>query len=189
MNHPFLLSRFRLLTIIRHLRSGGLVAYPTEGVFGLGCDPFNQDAVQRLLSLKRRALNKGFILIASEFSQVEHLLAVSDPEMRNRMLATWPGPVTWIAPVSAKTPAWLRGRRASLAVRVTAHPLAALLCQSFGGPLISTSANLSMRPPANSSLKVRRIFRTSEVMLIPGRTSGLAGPTAIYRSDTGARLR
>lgn len=189
MTQPFLLSRFRLHRIVGHLRAGGLIAYPTEGVYGIGCNPFDVAAVQRLLSLKRRAAAKGFILIAADYSQIEHLLEVPDPAMRRRMLASWPGPVTWVAPVAVSTPPWLQGKHRSLAVRVTAHPLASLLCRAFGGPLVSTSANKSRRRPADTCLKVRRTFRDGEVLLIPGKTSGLRGPTAIFRADTGERLR
>ncbi|MBP1150139.1 MULTISPECIES: Sua5/YciO/YrdC/YwlC family protein [unclassified Methylocaldum] len=184
-----MLSPFRLRLAASHLRRGGIIAYPTEGVYGLGCDPLDQDAVRRLLALKERPSAKGLILIAAEFDQIEPYLDIPTEFMRSRLLATWPGPVTWIVPAASWVPAWLRGEHATLAVRVTAHPDAAALCRAFGGPIISTSANKSGRPPARTPISARKHFSTGRVLIFPGRLGGLRGPTAIYDASTGVRLR
>jgi L-threonylcarbamoyladenylate synthase len=171
----------------RRLQEGGIVAYPTEGVYGLGCDPFDAHAVERLFVLKRRPLHKGLILLAADFSQIEAFLEVT-PAMRDRLLATWPGPVTWIVPVTKEMPDWLV-RDGTVAVRVSAHPLAAALCRAFGGPIVSTSANPSGRPPARNALQTRRYFPRREAFVLTGATGGLNRPTPIYDARSGQRLR
>jgi L-threonylcarbamoyladenylate synthase len=184
-----MLSRFRLKLAANHLRCGGVVAYPTEGVYGLGCNPLDQKAVLRLLELKERSTAKGLVLIAAEFDQIEPYLDIPTESMRNSVLATWPGPVTWIIPAAGWVPAWLRGEHRTVAVRVTAHPDAAALCRAFGGPIVSTSANKSGLPPARTPISVRKHFLTGHVLILPGRLGGLRGPTPIYNASTGIRLR
>ncbi|MGX2039652.1 Sua5/YciO/YrdC/YwlC family protein [Methylocaldum sp. MU1018] len=184
-----MLSKFRLRLAASRLRDGGIIAYPTEGVYGLGCNPLNRRAVLRLLALKERPAAKGLVLIAAKFDQIEPYLDIPTEFMRNRILSTWPGPVTWIIPAAGWVPAWLRGAHASVAARVTAHPEAAALCRAFGGPIVSTSANKSGQPPARTPVAVRKHFSTNHVLLIPGRLGGRRGPTAIYDASTGARLR
>lgn len=184
-----MLSAFHLGRAVRHLRQEGIIAYPTEGVFGLGCDPLSSTAVTRLLQLKERPVAKGLILIAADFAQIEPYLRLDTTELRSRLLATWPGPVTWVVTAAEWVPPWLRGGRQTLAVRVTAHPIAAALCHGFGRPLVSTSANRSGRPPARTALAVRKHFHRSGVLLIPGRIGACFGPTAMYDAATGTRLR
>ncbi len=173
----------------RQLRSGELLAYPTEAVWGLGCDPLNAQAVSAVLELKGRSASKGMILIAADFEQIEPFLDIPSPQMRSRLMASWPGPVTWIVPASRRVPVWLRGGRDTLAVRVTAHPVASALCRVFGGPIVSTSANPSGARPARTQLKTRCYFSTSGLNFLPGSVGGLGKPTAIFDAMTGARLR
>ena len=184
-----MLSAFLLARAASHLRKGGIIAYPTEGVYGLGCNPLDPAAIRRIMALKGRSTAKGFILIAADFAQIEPFLVCQDPLLVERVLPSWPGPVTWVVPAAPWVPAWLRGKRSGLAVRVTAHPVAAALCRWFGGPLVSTSANRSGRPPARNVLAVRKHFRTKDVMLIAGHTGGAVGPTAIFDALSGKRLR
>ena len=169
----------------RAVRAGGLIAYPTEAVYGLGCNPRHERTVKRLLALKRRSASKGLILIAADFAQLEPFLQPLSPPDRVRLEATWPGPQTWLIPARPGVPRWLRGRHDTLAVRVTAHPLAAALCRSCGHPLVSTSANISARPPARSALAVRRQFGQDLDYVLPGPTGGAAKPTAIQDLRTG----
>ena len=128
---------------VKCLKQGKVIAYPTEAVYGLGCDPDNVDAVSRILQIKHRALDKGFILIASSWEQIQPLVMYLTPDLLTRVFATWPGPITWLFPASKQVPAWIRGNHDSVAVRVTAHPIARALCEQFGGPLISTSCNIA----------------------------------------------
>jgi len=163
---------WQLQQAVRTVRHGGIIAYPTESVFGLGCDPLRLDAVVRLLELKQRPAAKGLILIASDVEQLLPFLLPLDPSFRERVLASWPGPVTWLLPARPETPGLLRGRHETLAVRVTAHPAAAALCRACGHALVSTSANVGGRPPARSALAVRRIFGEAIDYVLPGEAGG-----------------
>lgn len=182
-------SRFRLRLAARALKAGKLLAYPTEGVFGLGCDPRDERAVRALLKLKGRPSAKGLILIAADLAQLEPYIVPPTPAQKALLDASWPGPVTWILPALPRTPAWLRGEHASLAARVTAHEASAALCRAFGGAIVSTSANPTDRPPAKTRLKARRYFRKAKLGYLPGATGGLNRPTPIYDLATGAKLR
>lgn len=171
------------------LRAGGVIAYPTEAVYGIGCDPWRFEAVERVLRLKSRTADKGMILIASTMSQLEGFVCMDDV-LINRVSPTWPGPVTWVVPAGELAPPWITGRRATLAVRVTAHPQAAALCRGFGGPLVSTSANLGGRRPARTALEVRlRLPAAAVDYLVPGATGARRRPTEIRHGETGAVLR
>ena len=177
------------------LRRGGVVAYPTEAVWGLGCDPFDQAAVMRLLAIKRRPVDKGLILIAGALAQLDGLVDwdLLPPARRTAVLASWPGPNTWIMPATARVPDWVAGERPGehrgVAVRVSAHPLVVALCAALGGPLVSTSANLSGEPPAfhRAALDPTLVARIDAVA--PGEAGGLAAPTAIRDALSGMQLR
>ena len=183
------MNRLRLHAAARVVRAGGLIAYPTEAVYGLGCDPRDERAVRRLLVLKRRSMHKGLILIAADLAQLEPFLQPLTHADRARLAATWPGPRTWLVPARPTTPCWLRGRHDTLAVRVTAHPLAAALCRACGRPLVSTSANRSGRPPAHTALAVRRQLGRDLDYLLPGPTGGAVKPTEIRDLRTGLVVR
>lgn len=173
----------------RVLHGRGVIAYPTEAVYGLGCDPLDGEAVAHLLALKRRSPAKGLILIAADRAQLAPYLLPLSAELEARLDASWPGPVTWLLPARPEVPAWLRGAHDTLAVRVTAHPEAAALCRAFGGALVSTSANLAGRPPARSALAVRRSFRNTLDYILPGALGGASGPTEIRDGRSGRIVR
>ena len=145
--------------------------------------------MRRLLALKRRSAHKGLILIAADFAQLAPFLRPLTPAELGWLHASWPGPHTWLVPARSGTPRWLRGRHDTLAVRVTAHPLAAALCRVCGHPLVSTSANLSGRPPARSALAAHRQLGRHLDALLPGPTGGAAQPTAIRNLRTGRTIR
>jgi L-threonylcarbamoyladenylate synthase len=166
-----------------------VVAYPTEAVFGLGCDPRDESAVGRLLRIKHRSAGKGLILIAADLAQLAPWIALLPAERRAEILAGWPGPVTWILPARPATPGWLTGGREGLAVRVTAHPVARDLCLACGMALVSTSANRSGRPPARTPLQVRMRLGTDIDYLVPGKTGPATRPTTIRDAVTGATVR
>ncbi|RLA24971.1 MAG: tRNA threonylcarbamoyladenosine biosynthesis protein RimN, partial [Gammaproteobacteria bacterium] len=134
-------SHFKVRMASRALQQGKLIAYPTEAVYGLGCDPLNEAAVMSLLSIKQRPAHKGLILVASDFSQLQPFINPSQ-EMLQRIIPTWPGPITWVIPVQSWVPTYLKGTHHSIAVRVSAHPLVRQLCASYGGAIVSTSANI-----------------------------------------------
>lgn len=181
-------SSVHLRVAARLLQEGGVIAYPTEGVWGLGCDPLNEAAVRRLLDLKQRPESKGLIIIAASMAQVETWLAGLDAAQRAACDRTWPGPYTWVVP-AAQAPAWLRGRHDSVAVRVSAHPGVQALCNAFGGALVSTSANVSGRPPARDALQLRQQFGRGLDYILPGRLGGDGKPSEIRDARTGIVLR
>jgi L-threonylcarbamoyladenylate synthase len=184
-----MLSPFHLREAVRHLSWGDVIAYPTEAVYGLGCDPMNAEAVYRLLAMKRREVDKGLILVAADIEQLlPYLQPLSVTELET-LRQSWPGPVTWIIPCLPSVPVWLRGAHDSLAVRVSAHPLVQQLCSAWGGPIVSTSANVSGRPPARSALDVRRIFGTQVDCLLHAQTGGADRPTQIRVLGSDAILR
>ena len=172
------------------LKQGGIIAYPTEAVYGLGCDPNNHQAVLRLLALKQRRWQKGLILIASDYSQLTHWVQPLPATLQQTVCAHWPGAVTWLLPAQPQVSQWLRGQSALLAVRVTAHPQAAALCRAWGGALVSTSANLSGRPMAKTALQVRRLSLTAPLnYIVPGRVGQHPRPTEIRHGLTLAVVR
>ena len=170
------------------MASGGVIAYPTEAVYGLGCDPFNAAAVARILTLKRRRPHKGLIVVAAEFRQLLPLLNLHQDLPLDQILATWPGPVTWVMPASTRVPHWLRGDRGGIAVRVSAHPLVRELC-GLTGALVSTSANPEDRVPARTAARVRAYFANRLDLIVPGTTGGRATPTVIRDAVTGRQIR
>jgi len=183
------ISRRRLREAVRILRHGGVVAYPTEAVYGLGCDPLDEDAVLRILALKERPVTKGVILIAANFAQLRPFVRPLPPAQMGPVIASWPGPHTWLLPASPDTPEWLTGDHDTLAVRVTAHPLAAALCRELGSPLVSTSANRTGRPPARSALQVHLRLGDAVDDILGGSVGGLDAPTPIRDARSGALVR
>ena len=181
---------WQLRCAARSLRGGGLIAYPTESVFGLGCDPFDSEAVARLLAVKQRPAGQGLIMIASSTAQLAPFLGALEHRDVERLAAAWPGPVTWIIPAGEDTPPWLVADDGTVALRVTAHRLAAELCRQFGGPIISTSANLRGRPPARTVLEVRMRLSTAALRyILPGVTGGRRRPSEIRDLRTNTVMR
>ncbi len=178
---------WRIREAVRQLHAGGIVAYPTETVYGLGCDPFNGLAVMHLLSLKQRAMTQGVILSASKLAQLEPLLQPLKPATRKRVISNGPTPVTWVLPCVPETPAWLRGKHDTLAIRLTSHPLASELCSAWGRPLVSTSANIHGRHPANSASQVRKAFNNQLDCILYG-PRGNNTPSQIRDGLTGNML-
>lgn len=181
----------QVATVVSALHRGGVVAYPTEAVWGLGCDPFDEAAVLRLLALKQREVSKGVILIAADVDQLHGLVdwqALDEPR-RNEVLASWPGPHTWVVPATPRVPAWITGDHGGVAVRVSAHPAVVALCRAFGGPLVSTSANRAgAQPPRTLAEADAELFAALDAIL-SGETGGLARPTPIRDARSGAGLR
>ncbi|MGO4551098.1 L-threonylcarbamoyladenylate synthase [Lysobacter sp. 2RAF19] len=173
------------------LRGGGVLAYPTEAVWGLGCDPFDEAAVMRLLAIKQRPVDKGVILVGADVSQFDDLLAwdALPRERADLVRAQWPGPRTWIVPVTSRVPRWITGTHSGVAVRVSDHPEVVAVCLAFGGPIVSTSANLAGEPPAFTFDALSTAVLAQVDGIGAGETGGLRAPTAIRDAATGAELR
>jgi L-threonylcarbamoyladenylate synthase len=174
---------------VETVRAGGVIAYPTEAVYGLGCDPLEHGAVSRIFDLKRRDAAKGLILIAARVEQLLPFMATLSDAVMQKLKASWPGPVTWVVPAAPALPFWLSGGRETLAVRVTAHPLASALCEACDMALVSTSANRSGQAPARSALQVRTQFGDGVDYILPGPVGALSKPTEIREALTGKILR
>jgi len=187
-DHP--LTDWQLHCARRTLHQGGVLAYPTEAVWGLGCDPWNQVAVQRILDLKQRPVHKGMILVAASVEQIAFLLNPLPQELQQRARQHWPGPVTCLLPdVHQQVPEWVRGEHSSIAVRVSAHTVVKALCNAIGGPLISTSCNPAGRAPARSPWQVQGYFHGQLDWVVPGELGGNRQPSRIIDIVTGQQLR
>ncbi|MGY0218584.1 L-threonylcarbamoyladenylate synthase [Endozoicomonadaceae bacterium StTr2] len=171
--------------------AGGVIAYPTEAVWGLGCDPWNQKAVERILEIKRRPMEKGLILVAADEQSIAPLLQSLAPEQVEQMRQTWPGPVTWVIPdPKGWTPDWVRGRHSSIAVRISSHPVVQALCKSWGGPLVSTSANRAGDEPLRTGEDVANLLGAEVDCIVDGEVGSLnSEPSRIFDLVSGKQLR
>ena len=180
---------FRLRRAAAAVRAGGVIAYPTEAVWGLGCDPFNDAAVQRLLQLKARPASKGLILVAAHWRQLGWLLDNLSRFQQDALRRSWPGPNTWLVPHNGRIPRNLCGTFDSIAVRVSAHPQVVALCEALASPLVSTSANVSGARPALHQFQVHRYFGPALDDLLPGRLGDGLAPTVIRDLQSGRVVR
>ncbi len=170
-----------------YLSQGKILAYPTEAVYGLGCDAFNRHAVERILQLKQRDVSKGLIILIADWTQLFDLIQNIADNVLEMVRATWPGPVTWVFPKSKKIPTWLSGSYDTIAIRMTAHALAHELC--IDGPIVSTSANPASQSPAVSLETLRNYFPNGIDAVMAGSLGEATKPSAIYHALTGEQLR
>ncbi|HSB95881.1 MAG TPA: Sua5/YciO/YrdC/YwlC family protein [Spongiibacteraceae bacterium] len=184
-----MISDFRIQQAVLALRGGGVIAYPAEGVWGLGCDPENPAAVLHLLELKQRAMAKGLLLVAADIEQLEPYLTLLDSEQHQVLRNSWPAPLTWLVPNNGAAADWICGSSSQVALRVSPHPVIVAVSRAFGGPLVSTSANPSGRPAALSALRVRRYFGDRLDFILNGELGGQRGPTPIRDLITGKFVR
>jgi L-threonylcarbamoyladenylate synthase len=161
-----------------HLKHGGLIAYPTESCYGLGCDPRNRKAVQRILKLKQRPQHKGLILIASDCHQVSRYLLPLTPDEQAKLKHDGAQAITYLIPAKPSCPRSLRGKHKTLAVRLTAHAYAKELCRSTNSALVSTSANRSGQRPAKNYAECQRLFG-KDVWVLRGRVGKRKQPSSI----------
>ncbi|MEX2963999.1 L-threonylcarbamoyladenylate synthase [Microbulbifer sp. TYP-18] len=173
----------------RAIAGGGVIAHPTESVWGLACDPSNRDAVQRLLSLKRRPLDKGLILVSADRRDFAPMLDKLSVHQLQQLQASWPGPVTWLVPHCDRVPAWITGTHTSVALRCTDHPFTSALTRAFGGAIVSTSANPSGCQPARKKYQVLRYFGDALDFVGGGATGGRATPSEIRDLMSGRVVR
>ena len=181
---------WHLRQAVAALDAGGLIAYPTEAVWGLGCDPWDEDAVDYLLQIKARPRHKGMILVAADVEQVMPWLDELDESLRKRALTYWPGPNTLLVPdPKGYAPEWIRGRHDSVAIRVSDHPGVQALCRAFGGPLVSTSCNPAGGQPARYPWQVARYFRDELDAQLPGPLGRSRRPSRIIDLRSGQLIR
>ncbi len=183
-----MVSSWRVQQVARVVRNGGVIAYPTEAVWGLGCDPWNAEAVERLLALKDRPVDKGLILVADSIRQFDFLLEDFPERWLDRLASTWPGPNTWLVPHQNRLPAWITGQHNSVALRVSGHPLVRDLC-ALTGPLVSTSANPAGRLPARTRLRIQQYFPGQLDAVLGGALGGRKHPSVIRDLVSGKVVR
>jgi L-threonylcarbamoyladenylate synthase len=183
------MSEWMLRRAARIVQDGGVIAYPTESIYGLGCSPYDGLAVLRILQIKQRDPSQGLILIGRSLNDFIDFILPLDKTTEERVMSTWPGPYTWLLPASESCPPWLRGKHHSIAVRVTAHPLCRKLCRHSGMALVSTSANQHGYPPAKNVLQVRQRLGDQLDFILSGPTSGLDKPSEIRDAITGRKIR
>lgn len=178
-----------LKTAASVLYAGGVIGYPTEGVFGLGCDPFNADAVGRILAIKKRPVEKGLIVIADS---LERLMPYLQP-LTETQIATlnehWPGPFTFVIPHNGQLPGWVTGERDTVAVRVSNHPTARAICREFGRPIVSTSANYSGRPSLITAIQTQAVLGDQLDYLVKGHVQTPRKASQIIDLLSGAQFR
>lgn len=177
--------------LLNQLRQNKVIIYPTESVFGLGCDPDSKVAISNLLHIKRRSWKKGLILVAANYKQL--LKYINDiylnDNQKSHVFSTWPGPVTWVFPARLNTPFWLTGQFSSIAVRVSHFEPIKRLCLSFGKPLVSTSANLTGYPPARTITEVYKQLGLYNMSVMNECVLGLSRPSEIRDAMTGRIIR
>ncbi len=183
------MSSWKLRRAARVIHSGGVIAYPTEAVWGLGCNPADAFAVQRIWQLKGRAAEKGLILIAPRLDQLLPWIAPLSDEQLQKLEQPYGRPVTWVVPAHTETPPWLTGNRPTLAIRITDHPLVGDLCRVSQLPLVSTSANPAGHPPARSVLAVRHYFGKGLDLIVHGALGAARRPSEIRDLNSGRILR
>ena len=175
------------------LQQGHVLAYPTEAVWGLGCDPMQQQAFAKILALKQRSITKGVILLSDSIARVEPMLASLDPHMRQQILASWQNPAstracTWLLPIDACIPHWIYGEHDRVAVRVSQHPLCQQLCAAFDGLIVSTSANPASQAAATSAAQVEHYFG-KQVAILAGELGSNRQASRIIDAISGAIIR
>ncbi|MCZ6829430.1 MAG: Sua5/YciO/YrdC/YwlC family protein [Gammaproteobacteria bacterium] len=170
---------FRVRIAASVVASDGVIAYPTEAVWGLGCNPWSEVAVRRLLRLKARPESKGLILVAASMQQFDWLLHDLPLAQKSRLQLSWPGATTWLVPHHNRVPAWISGANNSVALRVSSHPRVQALCAAINSPIVSTSANLSGRREARHLFQVYQQFGGGLDYVLSGSLGGNIRPSTI----------
>lgn len=176
------------------LKNGGVIAYPTEYCFGLGCDPQNHLAIERLLKIKQRQAEQGLILVASDVLQVDQYVEFSNSTKisaprKAQIKQSWPGPNTWILPARSDVSQWVRGQHEGVAMRISAHSICQALCEEFGGAIVSTSANRHGQPALLNADEVRADMQSELDFIIDAPVGGANKPSTIRNGLTGQLLR
>lgn len=182
-----------LAQAVQTLQQGHVLAYPTEAVWGLGCDPYNAQAFDQILQLKNRPVEKGVILVAANLAQAQPFLTGLNAAQIDKIQRTWQSSseqqqaTTWLVPLSPAVPPWICGQHDQLAIRISHHPLVQQLCLAFGGALVSTSANPATLAPALSVEKIREYF--GDLAMLSGQLGSCRLPSKIVDIVTGRVIR
>lgn len=184
------MSKLNIQLACQNLKQGNVIAYPTEAVWGLGCDPYNEAAVSKILSLKGRPVHKGLILIGGSTDQFEPLLCQLSTAQRELLSSSWPGHITWLVPDPERLiPQWIKGSHQSVAIRVSEHPVVQELCAEFAGPIVSTSANEAGEVEIRSRLIIEDKFADKIAYIVDGELGQAAKPSEMRDLLSGKTIR
>lgn len=183
-----ILSRWQLERISRTLKHGGVIAYPTESVYGLGCDPYNQKSLQRILDIKGRSPDKGLIILVSKIEQALPFIAVPDVDQLAKFNSREPRATTWLMPIKTGLSRLLCGNHQKLAVRLTSHPIPKAICDYTGQALVSTSCNLQGKTEMKTTSEVRSRMGLKVEQVIAGQC-GMQKPSRIVDLLSGQVIR
>ncbi len=184
------MTKLNIQVACQNLKQGNIIAYPTEAVWGIGCDPYNEVAVGKILSLKNRPVHKGLILIGASIDQFEPLLRCLSSEHRDTLSSSWPGHITWLIPDTEQLiPEWIKGSHESVAIRVSAHPVVQELCTAFAGPIVSTSANEAGEEEIRSRLILEEKFADKIACIVDGDLGQAAKPSEMRDLISGHTIR
>lgn len=171
------------------IRTGGVVAIPTDTLYGLAADPFNAAAVARIFAIKGRAAEQALPLIAADGQQVAAHLGVLAPLAARLAAQFWPGPLTLLVPAAPALAAAVSGGTGRVGVRVPADAIARAICSEAGRPVTATSANISGRPATADPDEVERTLGDLvDILLDTGPTPGGAPSTIVDVSGEEPRL-
>ena len=182
-----MLSKFQILKAARLIKNEGVIAYPTESVFGLGCNPLSEQAVFRILQLKHRHVDKGLIIIAANLDQLKPYIDITENE--EETINAEKHPMTWLVNKSELTPHWISGKHSKVAIRVSQHPVVSDLCNQLKQPIVSTSANPARLKPAETAMQARHYFSNHVDMYLNAKTGELNSPTPITDLQSGKQIR
>ncbi len=166
------------------LRGGLIVAYPTETFYGLAVDPWQPDALERLLSLKGRDPQVPLPLILPSRDHLAALVTNVSASAAALMERHWPGPLTLVLPARSGLPSALLGPE-GIGVRLSGHRVATDLAVRFGAPLVATSANPSGDPPAQNADQVAQCLPGVDLLVDGGPTAGGAPSTVVVVASSG----
>jgi L-threonylcarbamoyladenylate synthase len=187
LNHKLVVAQ--ISNAVSALRSGGVIAYPTEYCFGLGCDPRDTDALGRLLKIKQRKKDQGVILIAADITQVAQYAEMRGLERFDQIENSWPGPNTWVLPAKESVSTWVRGKHSSIAMRVSSHACCLALCDEFGHPIVSTSANRHGQDALLTAADVIKEFGPELDFVVNAPVGDAAAASTIRDAISGEQLR
>ena len=172
-------SDFSIRYAAQQIKHGGVIAYPTDTIYGLGCDPYNIFAIENLNLIKQRPQNKQFILLAGHFDQIKPLTTITRAQKSQIEKAS--EPTSWVVEASGAAPMWLTNKDNTLTIRICQNDIVKKLCATLGHALISTSANISSKQPAKNNLEIRRYFGNMLNHVLASNKKLTAKPSKIIR--------
>ena len=174
--------------MICHLKSGEVIGYPTEAVYGIGCDPWNQSSVEKIAKIKGRKKRQTFLMVASSIDQLTDLIDIS--RLSSQVKSSWPGHTTWLIKAKENVPYWLQDEQTNkVGVRISNHPLVRELCSEYGKPIISTSANISGKEEIKNQQEFIRTFSSNINYLVDGDLGDYDKASMIIDMETNRKIR